>query len=216
MNRVDDAEKSLRWLRGWVPKYDIAQELLLLQVQNKRLKSCDVCFENDKRCTHPRPTFRKHLECLKHQRMIKPFVIVVSLLLIATFSGSFAISTYIIQILKAYDSPIRPDIVATILSYIKLIANIFYFFMIRVVSNRSLYVSMLAVLLTSSIVICGYGYSILPSQYTSFVDDWHMHSLEIKELAYIPLVCMFLAVFASNAGINSMPLQMMLETFPNK
>lgn len=86
-NRTTEAEKSLRWLRGWVSSEAVAQEFHDLQRHSERSKSCNTCIKKDLKCTHPLPTMREKFAELKRKRTLKPFGIVISLFFLAQFSG---------------------------------------------------------------------------------------------------------------------------------
>ncbi|XP_031639036.1 uncharacterized protein LOC116351119 [Contarinia nasturtii] len=85
-NRTADAESSLAWLRGWVQKETVHQELLELQRYSEQSKSCSACIKLDQKCTH-HPTFMDKLKELKRKKTLKPFFIVMSLFFIAEFTG---------------------------------------------------------------------------------------------------------------------------------
>ncbi|XP_031639034.1 facilitated trehalose transporter Tret1-2 homolog [Contarinia nasturtii] len=215
-NRQEDALKSLRWLRGWVHKESVNQEFQELQRYSERYKSCEVCIKKDLKCSHPLPTFYERLQELKRKPTLKPFTIVMILFVISSFVSTFSMSSYIVQILKAYNVPMEPDQAAAVLSYVNNLGNISFLCLIRFTGKRYLYLTMMTLLLLSAVTLCAYGFLILPNGYTSFPDLTPNFALENKTLGYIPFFCIIVTNFCMYCGINAMPWQMISEVFPYK
>lgn len=215
-NRTLDAERALCWLRGWVRKESIAQEFRELQRYSDRYKSCELCIKKDLKCIHPLPTFCEKLGELKRRQTLKPFIIVMTLFCIASFSTTFSMPSYIVQILKAYNVPMEPDQAAAVISYINNLGNISFLCLIRFTGKRYLYLTMLTLLFLSAATISGYGFIFLPKGYTSYPDHSPNFALNCKELGYIPFICILITSFCTFCGINSMAWQMISEVFPFK
>lgn len=215
-NRTSDAERALCWLRGWVSKQDVSQEFQELQRYSQRYKSCELCIKKDQPCTHPLPTFCEKLKELKRKQTRRPFIIVMALFVISAFCGTFAMSSYIVQILKAYNVPMEPDQAAAVLSYVNNLGNISFLCLIRFTGKRYLYITMMTILLLSASTICAYGFIFLPSGYNSYPDLSPNFPLENRNFGYIPFVCIILTSFCTFCGINAMPWQMISEVFPYK
>lgn len=216
-NRTAQAEKSLQWLRGWVPKesVELQREFQDLQRYSERYKSCAMCTKQNQKCSHPLPTFSEKLSELKRKPTLKPFFIVMSLFLIASFSGIAAMTPFIVQIFKAYEVPMAPDRAAALLSFVNNIGQICFLILIRFTGKRYLYLTMLTMVFFCSAAICTYGYIVLPSGYNSFDRSEAFH-LENKIFGYIPLICIILWSFCSFCGVLSMPWQILCEAFPYK
>jgi hypothetical protein len=149
-NRPAAAKKSLQWLRGWAPEHDIAQEYDDLQRHSERSKSCNLCIKKNIQCTHQcQPTMREKFAELKRKQTLKPFAIVMGLFFLAQFSGVFAMRPFIMQIFKAYNSPIEPDRTAAIMSLMDNLANVVFMCLVRfywqttsLFNNTNRYISM--------------------------------------------------------------------------
>lgn len=199
-NRTDDAERALCWLRGWVPKQSITDEFEALQRYSDRYKSCELCIKNDKKCTHPLPTFCEKIVELKRKQTIKPFTIVMALFIISAFCSTFAISTYIVQIFEAYNIPMEADKAAALLSFVNNFGNISFLCLIRFTGKRYLYLTVMSILFLSSSVICAYGFFLLPLGYSSFPEHSANFAPAKPELGYIPFVCILVASFCMYCG----------------
>lgn len=190
-NRTADAEKSLQWLRGWVSKSTVAQELQNLQQYSERSKSCGDCIKQTKKCPHPMPTIRNKIRELGKSETLKPFFIVIMSFAISAFAGISSMSPFIVQIFKAYDTPIEPDRAAAIVSFVNNLANVAFILLVRLVGKRRLYLTALFGILLSTGIVCAYGFIFLPSGYNSF-DQTNYVTMENKQLTYIPFVCIIL------------------------
>lgn len=214
-NKTAEAEKSLQWLRGWVPKEKIAKEFEAMQQYSDRTKYCKPCIKQNQKCTHPSPTILEKAKELKRKHTMKPFFIVISLFFIAQFSGIFAMTPFIVQIFKAYDSPISPDRTAAIQSFVNNVGNISFLCLLKFTGKRKLYLTMLTGVFLSAAIVAGYGFAVLPSGYNSFDQSQHS-TLENKNLAFIPFIAICLWSFCSYCGVNSLPWQLLSELFPYK
>lgn len=214
-NRPSDAEKSLRWLRGWVSKQAVAQELQTLKRYSERSKSCAICMKLNQKCSHPLPTMRDKFRELNRSHTLRPFFILMSLFFITSFSGIISMSPFIVQIFKAYDSPIEPDQTAALMSLANNVGNVVFLCLLRFTGKRRLYLMTLTGAFLSATVVCVYGFICLPSGYHSF-DTEHYFALENKSLGYIPFVCIILWSFFTFCSIINLPWQMLSEVYPFK
>lgn len=213
--RKDDAEKSLQWLRGWVPRSFVSQELDELERYSERTRSCDDCVQQNEKCLHPPPTIAAKLRELIKRNTIKPFCIAIMVFAINSFAGIQAMQPFIVQLSKAYDTPIAPDQTAALASFVNNLSNVGFLVLIRFTGKRKLYLTMLSGLVLTTATLCAYGFIYLPHGYNSF-DQTNRFSLENKQLGYIPLVCLILWSGFTFFGVNSLGWQMLSEIFPYK
>lgn len=152
-NQTERAEKALQWLRGWVPKANVANEFQALQRYSERSKACNTCIKQDKICTHPPPTVADKMAELKRKRTLKPFFIVMSLFFLAQFTGVQAMRPYIVQILKAYNTPIESDRATVLLGMMGNFANFFFIGLVRFMGKRRIYLVALSGTCICSLVV---------------------------------------------------------------
>lgn len=214
-NRTAEAEKALCYLRGWVSKENVAVEFKAMQHYSKRARFCHSCIKQNLKCTHPPPTKTERISELMHQHTLRPFFIVISLAFIGIFSGIFAMTPFIVQIFKAYDSPIPPDQAAAIQGSVCSIANITFMCLVKFTGKRKLYLTMLTGVLLCTITVAGYGFAVLPNGYNSFDQAQHF-TLENKQLAYIPFIAILMWSFCSYCAVNFMCWQLISEVYPYK
>lgn len=132
--------------------------------------------------------------------------------------GETAMRPFSVQIFKAYDSPIPPDSAATITSVIIILANVIFMCLVRFTGKRRLYLTVGTGISICSLVIACYGFIYLPNGFISFggfISNQSVH-LANENLAYIPMICLFLWSFFTFCGILSMPWMLISELFPFK
>lgn len=205
--------KSLCWLRGWVSKAAVAVEFQELHRCNERSKSCANCIERTVKCSHPSPTIYEKLCEMRKSKTMKPLFVTMSMFFIAAFSGVTGMGPFIVQILKAYDSPLAPDRTATLVSVANNLGMFALLVFIRITGKRPLYLTMLSCVLLSAAVVCAYGFIWLPNGYNSF-DQSNYVSMDNESLAYIPFVGILLWHGFTCCGIYSLPWQWLSEAFP--
>lgn len=184
-----------------------------MQRYSDHYKSCNLCIKQNQKCSHPLPTLVEKFRELKRKQTLKPFLIVVPLFIISALASSWF--PFVVQIFKAYESPIPPDMAAALLALMNNAANIFFICLIRFTGKRLFYLIMLSLTFLSSLILCGYGFAILPAGYNSF-DQIQTFSLSNKQLGYIPFVCILLTGFCLFCGVATIPWQMVSEIFPYK
>lgn len=214
--RIEDAKKSLCWLRGWVPAETVTEEFESMQRQSDRSKSCNLCAKQNLKCSHPPPTLREKYAELKRQRTYKPFIIVMLLFFLADFSGSLSMKPFIVQIFKAYESPIAPDRAAAIMSFLDNMGNLTYIVLVRFTGKRRLYLTIITGVFLSSFIISCYGFIYLPNGYISFDQtDQSQPSFRLANtnLSYIPLFCLYFWSYFSYCGFIAMPWVLLAELF---
>lgn len=154
---------------------------------------------------------------LKRKQTLKPFAIVMGLFFLAQFSGVFAMRPFIMQIFKAYNSPIEPDRTAAIMSLMDNLANVVFMCLVRFTGKRRLYLTMLFGMFVCALTVSVYGFMELPSGYISFDSvEYQSFNVQDKNLAYVPLVCLLLWSFFSFCGVASAPWMFLSELFPFK
>lgn len=217
-NRTLEAEKSLRWLRGWISSGSgvVAQELHDLQKHSERSNSCNTCIKRDQKCTHPLPTLSEKFVELKRKRTFKPLFIIIFMFCVGQFSGLYSMRPFIVQIFKAYETPLPPDQSAAMLSLIESLACCVFVGLIRFTGRRRLYlITSFGAFVCSGVISC-YGFIYLPSDYVSFDLTHGAYHMENAILRYIPTVFLILFSFFSCCGFITIPWILVSEIFPMK
>lgn len=132
------------------------------------------------------------------------------------FTGMLASRPFIVPIFNAYESPFPPDQAATALSIVDNVGNLAFIFLIRFTGKRRLYLAMGAGIFLSSLVTSVYGFVYLPRGYVSLNQQDQSFRLDNPNLAYIPVISIFLWSFFSNCGFLAMPWMLLPELFSFK
>lgn len=107
-NRIDDAHKSLQWLRGWVTFETVKDEFQMIM----------YAVEDDKAQQKQRKLEQNgiggRLAPFKQRGFILPFLLIMFGFVSGHFSGMTPLQTYALQILQSYKVPIN-EYYATIL-----------------------------------------------------------------------------------------------------
>lgn len=194
----------------------MAKEFHELQRSSETSKSCTDCIKRNQKCPHPLPTFIENCSELRRKAILKPLFIVVSLFFLSQFTGDFAMKPFMVQIFKAYESPMAPDRAAGVTSVIANAATLCFICSVPLSGKRRLYLFTIAGLFLSSLVISLYGFIYLPSGYNSFNQQNQSFHLTNPNLAYIPMICLFLSSFFTFCGFNGIAWMLASELFPFK
>lgn len=102
---------SLRWLRGWVPESAVQSEFENLKRLNDLSNSCESCKAAKVTCTHEisTQTAWQAVKELFQRKTLRPYAILAIICGVTTFTGSRQLTVYMVQILKAYRSPLNPN-----------------------------------------------------------------------------------------------------------
>lgn len=111
---------------------------------------------------------------------------------------------YVVQIFKAYESPLPPDECAAILGFLDNIAQLTFIFLVRFTGKRPMYLLVTTGVCLSTFIISVYGFIVLPSGFNSFNQESQSFHVENKNHAYIPLFCLFFWEFFSYCNFISM------------
>lgn len=153
-DRTADAQKSLRWLRGWVSPQTIHDEFTKLQNYSDISKSCIPCSKKAVKCPHPRPTFCDKIKELKRKRTLKPFLLVTCLHFFFEFCGIIVWQPYIIQVIKAFGIPLNANLTTVISAGLGISASAFLISTVKTLGRRRLYLTSISI-----VTLCSFGLS---------------------------------------------------------
>ncbi|GAB0097350.1 facilitated trehalose transporter Tret1 [Sergentomyia squamirostris] len=211
--RVDQAEKSLQWLRGWVSSSAVQDEFRQLQQYSANSNKCGTCQKKNIPCIHPPETiFQRGKELLRH-RTLKPFSLVFLLFLFLNFTGLAAMRPFMVQIFQAYGTPIDGSRGTVIVGLMGFIANIFMLLSVAKMGKRVVCLISLTGVSLACLALGFYAYTTLPTGWSSF--DKHTDS-ELDGTGTFPMILFFGISFFTSFGIASIPWMLLSEVFPFK
>lgn len=153
-DRQKDAEKSLQWLRGWVSPETVQKEFIELQNYSNISSACVACAKKSIKCCHPKPTFCDKIREIKRKRTLKPFFLIVCLHFFFEFCAIIVWQPYIIQVLRAFGTPINANLTTVISAGLGISASIFLISTVKKLGRRRLYLTSISI-----VTICSFGLS---------------------------------------------------------
>lgn len=123
---------------------------------------------------------------------------------------------YVVQIFKAYGSPIPVDDTMVILGFSDNLANVVFLGLIKFTGKRRIYIIMLFGIFISSFLVSCYGFIYLPNGFTSFGQQNESFHSNSSNLAFVPITGLLVWNFCSFCGFLSMPFMLLSEIFPFK
>lgn len=91
-DRVEDAHKSLQWLRGWVPFGNVEKEFeqITYAIERDRQQKKELSTDNQ--------SFMQRAVPFGKRSFVAPFLLIVAAFFIGHFSGMTPLQTYAIQV----------------------------------------------------------------------------------------------------------------------
>lgn len=122
--------------------------------------------------------------------------------------------SFVVQIFKAYQSPIPSDENVMICGLIENVANVIFLCSVRLFGKRPFYLAMTLGIFISSFMISCYGFIFLPSGFNSFDHSNQTFDLDDPSLTYIPTVCLYVWIFCTFCGFYGMCYMLLSELYP--
>lgn len=110
-NRTNEAEKSLKWLRGWVSHRNVENEFkdIISSVEDLKAQIKTQCTVRQDSCVSQKivQSTSSKLKPFTKRNFITPFALVIISFVFSHFSGLTPLQTFSIQILNSYHVPIN-------------------------------------------------------------------------------------------------------------
>ncbi|XP_043277196.1 facilitated trehalose transporter Tret1-2 homolog isoform X2 [Venturia canescens] len=188
--RDEEAEGSLKWLRG--PQADIRQELQVIKtnILASRAKQYELSFRNS----------------VITPRLYKPVAIICGLMFFQRFSGANAFNYYAVVIFRQTLGGMNPHGATIAIGFVQLLASLLSGFLIDIVGRLPL---LIASTVFMSLALAGFGsyayYNSMSQSQTTTVMGQH---------DWIPLLCVLVFTTALALGISPISWLLIGELFP--
>lgn len=149
-NRVEDAQKSLKWLRGWTSFKAIEEEF------HSVASSVEDLQAQQKKHSIEQVTTAQKLKPFTKRTFILPFILIFVGFVFGHFSGMTPLQTFSIQILSSYRVPINEYYATIFLGAAQVIGCLIGMVLIRSVGKRGL--------VLASFIGCGLCFFALATQ----------------------------------------------------
>lgn len=214
-NRIEDAQKSLMWLRGWLTdKKHIEKEFNEIQRYSQEATRCPPCQKTDIKCEHPPATTMELLKELLRKRTLKPFSLLIMMFVFCQFSGLSSMRPYLVQLFQAYEVPIDASSATVFIGIMGFVANIACMCLVQSIGKRKLSLFSMVGVCISIISLAIYTHKVLPAGVTSF--DKHATVQVTSSLGYVPLILFYSFAFFTSLGLIPIPWMLLSEIFPFK
>lgn len=233
-NRVEDARRSLQWLRGWRTAAEVEQEFAELQRCSAMSHACTACKRADSAtCTHrPSGWYDAWRELFRHGTR-RPFGLIMVAFVLVQFSGLSAVRPFMVQLFQTFAIPMDPNMGTVWIAVLNISANVVCMCTLKLVGKRNLFLFSLLGCLLSCFSIGNtsrdmhihdgvYLYRILsaailahaifPPGYSSF--DQHHDTVAPSVANTLAMYMFFSLAFFTNLGLYPVTFTLLSEIFP--
>lgn len=222
-NRLEDARKSLRWLRGWTTEENIELEFReLCQYLNKNPSGEGDLISNieDRRTLQAR--IKRILKLFSRRDFTMPYLLVACTFFLCNFSGLATVQTYAVQIFATLKSPINKYYATIILGVAELIGCIGCVILIHYTGKRLISIFSLVSSGLCCFIVATYAYMIdvkyLETSSTSNINSTIENQATTENNTsynWLPVTVLIALAFLSHLGIRVLPWILTGEVFAN-
>ncbi|XP_028168529.1 facilitated trehalose transporter Tret1-like isoform X1 [Ostrinia furnacalis] len=237
-NRVDDARKSLQWLRGWTEPYAVEEELKDIQALYKRKKAEGEILEE---------TLLEKASNYMERSFIVPYILVCYSFFVGHFSGMTTLQTYAVSIFQMLEAPLDKYYATLILGVLQMVGAGVCVILVHYTGKRPLTFVSTAGAAVCCFVVAGYdGYIKMygvpfsqPAQdgmFTNITDNeftnnaTYQNTSEVVQsinsinvnirmenpYSWIPMMSLMLLALITHTGIRLLPWILIGEVFSAK
>ncbi|XP_065199701.1 facilitated trehalose transporter Tret1-like isoform X2 [Planococcus citri] len=191
--RLEEAEKALCWLRGWVGPEMVKEEFSLLKkvIQSKSSRS--------------RMSFMDKFKWYKRRTFIIPHFLLIVTFFVGHFGGMMSVQTNAVKLFTLLKSPIDEYTCTLILGITEFAGAVICVILVRWTGKRLLLIWTTAGCSISLLVVSLYAYV---TSISTFTFD--------SSFSYIPLVFVNINAFLIHAGIRLLPWVLVGELYPTE
>lgn len=204
-NRLDEARKSIAWLRGWVKTEEVEDEFQELCKQIH-------CANN----TEKSQTFLDKIKMFKEKTFIWPYFVVAVAFFLSHFNGATTFAIYAIKIFALLKAPIDRYYATVIMGCVNLFGCVMCMVLINILGKRIInFISLIGTAICFTVVAShAYSYKMFYfniSKNTTIeplgnITNSTIISTESTEsYHWLPICFLFLAAFLTHLGIRILP-----------
>lgn len=191
-DRIQEAERALCWLRGWVSPFHIREELQ------------SICNTVQNSIDNVHGVKTKSWEEFKKRTFIMPFILVTIAFFISAFCGSATLQTYAVQIFDEMKAPLDKYTATVLLGLSSLIGTAICVSAIHFAGKR----------IINFISIIGTGLCFFSSALYLYLIKNNL--LDAHKYSWLPMTLLIGSAFLSHMGIRSLSWILAGEVFPIK
>ncbi|PSN58216.1 hypothetical protein C0J52_05971 [Blattella germanica] len=201
--RVEEAEKSLCWLRGWVKPNAVKKELEELTRYTENMKSLKLA---DAQNGSSNSCMRKIRDLVRPQTF-RPLTLVIMFFFFQHWSGFSAMRPYMVKVFEEFGLPVDGHWTTVITGVIGIIGNIVCMVGVPWWGKRPISLVSMAASCMSCIILGAYAFVvILPGE---------VATAGTRDIAsWLPMLVFVVLVFVQSVGVLPIPWMILSEVFP--
>ncbi|XP_023724431.1 facilitated trehalose transporter Tret1-2 homolog isoform X2 [Cryptotermes secundus] len=214
--RFEEAERSLCWLRGWVPPSAVKKEFndLVLYSENiKKLKDEPYkTAENEGVATATDVSsrdsaFKRKLRELLKPQTLRPLSLVLMFFFFQHSSGFTAMRPYMVQVFEEFGLPINAYWVTVLIGVVGLIGNVVCMVGVAWWGKRPLSLVSMAVASMAALLLGSYAFAVISPGEVATAGTRHVAS-------WAPLTLFVVYALMQSIGVLPVPWMILSEVFP--
>ncbi|KAF5299383.1 hypothetical protein FQR65_LT09424 [Abscondita terminalis] len=213
-NKLDQARKSLAWLRGWVDIEDIEPEFEDICRSQKNQNIDDIEGTNKSNLF-----FKNNMESLKaytKKSFLWPFGMVSLFYFLSHFTGSTTLQTYAVKLFQTLRSPIDEYYATIIMGVAELFGSIVSLFLVRFCGKRIMAFVSIAGVGLSDFIIGTYAYVVDIQAFVIHGEPETVANFNFAHYQWISLVTLVFLAFMAHCGFRVLPWILIGEIYPHK
>ncbi|KAJ2954361.1 hypothetical protein O0L34_g2623 [Tuta absoluta] len=220
--RLDDAKKSLHWLRGWKKTDSIDKELADIVKLYEKNTNEKVKFDQNE---DDDENFWSKISCYTEKSFLIPFFLVSYAFFVGHFSGMTTLQTYAVSIFQMLEAPIDKYYATLILGLLQILGSSMCVLLVHYTGKRPLTLLSTAGAAICCVLVASYDISIrtygIP-EVASTVNETNvnMTSSDIivmrNPYSWMPTALLMLLALITHTGIRLLPWILIGEVFSSK
>ncbi|XP_039763604.1 facilitated trehalose transporter Tret1-like isoform X2 [Pararge aegeria] len=212
--RVEDARKSLQWLRGWTGPQAVEGELRDIQALFKRKKA---------EAEDQEETLSEKISQYLDRSFLVPFFLVSYSFFVGHFSGMTTLQTYAVSIFQMLEAPIDKYYATLILGILQIVGSGACVILVHYTGKRPLTFFSTAAAGVCCILVAGYdGYFKTHDVLNKTSSEIHNATIGVNSnsfdnpYSWIPTTLLMLLALVTHTGIRLLPWILIGEVFSAK
>uniref|UniRef100_A0AAR5PL19 Major facilitator superfamily (MFS) profile domain-containing protein n=1 Tax=Dendroctonus ponderosae TaxID=77166 RepID=A0AAR5PL19_DENPD len=211
-NRQTDAQKSIAWLRGWLPVDDVLIEYKEFYEQLNKNKTKRESSQGPQGEVSALAKIKENLKLFTKKNFLWPFGLVTLTFGVGHFSGMTPLQTYAVKIFATFNVPINKYYATIILGVAEALGCILSSILVHFVGKRRMNFFSLLGTGCCFFVVATYAQTIN----VKFLEASHLETKigpQLEGQSWVPMIFLIGAAFFSHTGIRILPWMLIGEVY---
>ncbi|KAK4880570.1 hypothetical protein RN001_008716 [Aquatica leii] len=212
-NKIDKAQRSLAWLRGWTTIENVEEEFQQMWNNYKEVSSYESFKVDRNTQTSEKFDWKQSLLLYVRKNFLWPLGLVSFLFFLANFTGICTLQTYAVSIFGTLQAPMDNYYATVTLGVTQVVGSFLSLFVVKYFGKRVMgFVSVLGLAFCNAVV--GIYAFMIKAKYLIFEVESD-NSLR-SDYAWVPLCTLIAMAFIGHVGIRVLPWILLSEIFPHE